>query len=173
MLVKGIEAKMKIVSACFSGLAILTLLAGCSETQFADLMGAGKNAPDESSVRVNQSLTMPPDLQLRPPSTTVAEDGALNTPTTRTQAAAVPETQVAAATPSTPPAPATPAAAPVPEQDVYAKYGISKTNPDGTPKDKQLLMKELKEAQLAEKRRANPNYGTIMNIGNIFTDSDG
>jgi hypothetical protein len=166
---------MKTASALLSGLVILTLLAGCSETQFADWMGAGKNAPDESSVRVNQSLAMPPDLQLRPPSNaTVEEDGALNTTAAASQAATVPNPQVAATTAATPPTPTTTVAAPAPEQqDVYAKYGISKTNPDGTPKDKQLLYKELKDAQMAEKRRANPNYGTIMNIGNIFTDSDG
>lgn len=162
---------MKTASALLSGLVISTLLAGCGETQFADWMGAGKNAPDESSVRVNQSLAMPPDLQLRPPSNTVAEDGTLNTTMAASQAAAVPNPQVASTAAATPPAPASAAAAP--EQDVYAKYGISKTNPDGTPKDKQILYKELKDAQMAEKRRANPNYGTIMNIGNIFTDSDG
>lgn len=158
---------MKTASALLSGLVISTLLAGCSETQFADWMGAGKNAPDESSVRVNQSLAMPPDLQLRPPSsTTLEEDGSLNTTAAASQAAAVPNPQVASTTAATPPAPT----AAVPQQDVYAKYGISKTNPDGTPKDQQLLWKELKAAQLAEKRRANPNYGTIMNIGEIFSD---
>jgi hypothetical protein len=162
---------MKTTCALFSGLVISTLLAGCSETQFADWMGAGKNAPDESSVRVNQSLAMPPDLQLRPPATTtVEEDGTLNTTAAASQAAAVPNPQVASTTATTPPVPT---AAPAPEQDAFARYGISKTNPDGTPKDRQLLYKELRDAQMAEKRRANPNYGTIMNIGNIFTDSDG
>lgn len=167
---------MKFVSALLSGFVLSSLLAGCSETQFADWMGAGKNAPDESSVRVNQSLAMPPDLQLRPPSaTTAAEDGTVNTAAVSAQAAAVPNSQGAAAvpTPDAPVVPGAPAAAAAAPQDVYAKYGISKTNPDGTPKEKHLLYNELREAQLAEKRRADPNYGTIWNMGNIFTDSGG
>ncbi len=44
------------------------VVAGCSETGFQDFIGAGKYAPDETQVAVNQPLSVPPDLQLRPPS---------------------------------------------------------------------------------------------------------
>ena len=57
-----------------------------------------------------------------------------------------------------------------PPKDAYERYGISKIGPDGKPKSDTQLYKELHDAQLAEKRRANPNYGTIWNMGNIFKD---
>ncbi len=41
--------------------------AGCSETGFMDAFGVGKNSPDERNLNPNQSLVMPPDLQLKPP----------------------------------------------------------------------------------------------------------
>lgn len=140
-------------------LALLATLAlgACSETKFADMMGAGKESADESQVRTGNALAMPPDLQLAPPGTRVA--AAAPPAGDDTQAASIPPPADGAATASTTPAP-----------DIYAKYGISKTNPDGTPKEKAQLYKELRAAQLAEKRRTNPNYGTIFNIGNIFTD---
>ena len=72
--------------------------------------------------------------------------------------------QTAAATP-----PAASGAEP-PKQDIYEKYGISKTGSDGKPKSQNQLYKELRAAQLEEKRRANPNYGTIWNMGNVFKD---
>jgi hypothetical protein len=46
------------------------LVAGCSETGFQDFIGAGKYAPDETQVSAGQPLSVPPDLQLRPPSAT-------------------------------------------------------------------------------------------------------
>jgi hypothetical protein len=140
------------------GLIAALALAGCSETKFADMLGAGKYSSDETSVRTSNNLAMPPDLQLAPPGTRAA---APPPPVGDAQAASVPpplDGQPATAE--------TAAAAP----DSYAKYGISKTNPDGTPKEKAQLHKELRAAQLEEKRRKNPNYGTIWNIGNIFTD---
>ena len=54
-------------------------VAGCSETKMQDLLGSGKDAtPDESQVRVNRNLSMPPDLNLPAPSGEVAEDGVPN-----------------------------------------------------------------------------------------------
>jgi len=149
-------------------------VAGCSETKVQDLLGSGKDAaPDESQVRVNRNLAMPPDLNLRPPSGETAEDGQPNTVAAATppaqpamdQAQAQPAPQpvkTAAATP--------PAQGEEPKQDVYEKYGISKVGPDGKPKTENQLYKELHAAQLAEKRKANPNYGTIWNMGNVFKD---
>jgi hypothetical protein len=141
------------------GLLAALALGACSETKFADMMGAGKSSADESQVRTSNSLAMPPDLQLAPPGTQVA---AAPPPVAgNSQAVGIPTPVDGTA------ATATTAAAP---PDIYAKYGISKTNPDGTEKPKQQLWKELRAAQLAEKRRTNPNYGTIFNIGNVFTD---
>jgi hypothetical protein len=154
-------------------LAAALAVAGCSETKMQDLLGSGKDAtPDESQVRINRNLAMPPDLNLRPPSGETSEDGQLN--------------QVASAQPPAQPAmdQAQPAPKPVqtaaatpqaqgqepPKQDVYEKYGISKVGPDGKPKTENQLYKELHAAQLAEKRKANPNYGTIWNMGNVFKD---
>jgi hypothetical protein len=149
-------------------------VAGCSETKMQDLLGSGKDgAPNEAEVRVNRSLSMPPDLNLPAPTGNATEDGELNKVANATppaQPAADPAQpapqplQTASANP-----PAAPAATP-PKQDVYEKYGISKTGPDGKPKTESQLLRELHYAQLAEKRKANPNYGTIWNMGNVFKD---
>ncbi len=151
-------------------------VAGCSETKMQDLLGAGKDTtPDESQVRVNRNLAMPPDLNLRPPSGEVTEYGE---PNKVASAAAPPPAQPAMdqAQPAPQPlqtASATPPAASgaePPKQDVYEKYGISKTGPDGKPKSETQLTRELRAAEIAAKRKANPNYGTIWNMGNVFKD---
>ncbi|MFZ5673314.1 MAG: hypothetical protein ACOZAM_10175 [Pseudomonadota bacterium] len=152
-------------------------VAGCSETKMQDLLGSGKSAtPDETQVRTNRNLAMPPDLNLRPPSGEIAEDGQLNT--VASAPPAEPAMDQAQPTPEPAPAPVKTASAnpppaqgaEPPKQDVYEKYGISKTGPDGKPKSENQLYKELHAAQLAEKRKANPNYGTIWNMGNVFKD---
>ena len=58
---------------------------------------------------------------------------------------------------------------PAVQQDIYAQYGISKYRADGTRKTEGELSAELKQAMIAKKRQANPNYGTIWNMGNIFS----
>lgn len=151
------------------------VVAGCSETTMQNMLGSGKDGtPNEAEVRVNRSLSMPPDLNLPAPSGDVTEDGEPNKVVAATPPAqpaadqvqpAPAPVQTASATP-----PAAPAAPAAPAQDVYQKYGISKTTPDGKPKTENQLAKELHDAQLAEKRKANPNYGTIWNMGNIFKD---
>jgi hypothetical protein len=156
------------------GLTAALAVAGCSETKMQDLLGSGKDAtPNESEVRVNRNLAMPPDLNLRPPSGEITEYGEPNRVATAQppaqpamdQAQASPEPlQTAAAQP-----PAAQGTEP-PKQDVYERYGISKVGPDGKPKTENQLYKELREAQLAEKRKTNPNYGTIWNMGNVFKD---
>jgi hypothetical protein len=155
------------------GLAVLLALAAsaCSETAVQDLLGNGKaNRPDASQITVSQNLAMPPDLQLRAPPEGPSNDN---------QATAVQQpvepVQPVAARVEPPPQPkvATPtktASLEEPKQDVYERYGISKTYPDGKPKPERVLIEELRQAQLAEKRKANPNYGTIWNIGNVFKD---
>lgn len=149
-------------------------VAGCSETKVQDLLGSGKDAaPDESQVRVNRNLSMPPDLNLRPPTGEVTEDGEPNK-----VANVVPPAQPAMDEPQPTPQPMQTAAATSPaasgaeppKQDIYEKYGISKTGPDGKPKSETELLRELRAAEMAEKRKANPNYGTIWNMGNVFKD---
>jgi hypothetical protein len=153
-------------------------LGGCASSGVNDLLGVSKNSPDESQIRTTQSLSMPPDLQLRAPSGAVEEDGQLASaaaPSTTAppadatvEAAPGQEQQVASAAPV--PQTAATAAAPSATVDPYEKYNISKTKADGTPKSQEELFAELRAAKLAEKRRANPNYGTIFNIGDLFKD---
>lgn len=148
-------------------------VAGCSETKMQDLLGSGKDAtPDEAQVRVNRNLSMPPDLNLRPPTGETAEDGQPNTVATAPPPAAEPMEQAQPAPQPVRTAAATPPAKgqEEPQQDVYEKYGISKVGPDGKAKTESQLYKELHAAQLAEKRKANPSYGTIWNMGNVFKD---
>ncbi len=155
------------------------LVGGCSETSFMDTLGVGKQTPDERLVSTNPPLTVPPDMQLRPPS---------GTQTARQAQAAVPARTLAnpPAYGSAPAAPArTTAAAPTsPAADnvdaqgrsissydkIYIKHGIDVYNPDGTHKKTVELNRELAERIKAEKKAKNPNYGTIFNIGNIFKD---
>jgi hypothetical protein len=143
-----------------TGLVLAALsLGGCS---VGNLLGGGDAAPaTQVRVPVGNELALPPDLALRAP--------------TQTTDAYEPNGPVAGAN-DVALAPARPAVQrsvygnAAPPADVYAKYGISKTKADGTPKTAQQLQKELRAAYLAEKRRTNPNYGTILNIGEIFSD---
>ncbi len=54
--------------------------------------------------------------------------------------------------------------------DAYARYGISKTYPNGKPKPVGVLNDELRKAEAAAKRSADPKYGTIWNMGDMFKD---
>jgi hypothetical protein len=160
------KSSLGIVSACLATL----VLAGCGETRVQQLLGSGKDsAPDESQVRVNQSLSMPPDLQLRAPSGQITEDGQKN------KIAAAPPPQEPYEQASAAPEPmeqtGTVAAQPAPQkQDIYEHYGISKVKSDGTPKTERELTRELRAAQIEAKRKKNPNYGTVWNMGNIFSN---
>jgi hypothetical protein len=158
-----------------TGLALSVLaalaVAGCSETKMQSLLGSGKDtAPDETQVRVNRNLALPPDLNLRPPSGEIAEYGepvASATPAQPAMDEAQPAPSPVQTASTTPPAGS---GTEPPKPDVYEKYGISKVGTDGKPKTENQLYKELREAQLAEKRKSNPNYGTIWNMGNVFKD---
>ncbi len=145
-------------------LAVVATLSGCSTTGLLDGKAGATRA---AAVPVGNDLALPPDLALRAPGATT-DDYVPNGRVTNSE-----DSQVAALDDSldAPAVPRARASAPAaPAQDNYAKYGISKTNPDGTPKTPQQLSNELKKAILAEKRRTNPGYGTIRNIGSIFTD---
>jgi hypothetical protein len=190
-----------------SGLC-LTLMA-CSETTVMNRMGLGKSPPDETQVTTNNSLALPPDLQLRPPTEGAASEtqgqrqAAAPVPTAPPDAFAAPAVQsdtstgeIAAVEPtpydtgevqlqtdgsSTASTTSTVSAAPAVQstaksslygvaarEDAYQKFGISKTRPDGTPKTQAELDRELLEAVRREKRKQNPNYGTVFNIGELF-----
>ena len=178
-------------------LAVLLVLGACTETQFADTLGVGKTAPDESQIRVNQALSMPPDLRLKQPTGEISEYGTPNkaaavTTTTHTVSAAPDDVEETATdepvmTASTDPvaAPKTTttktaeasataantaaeAQKPATIDDAYARYGISKTYPNGKPKPTGVLYDELRKAEAAAKRAADPKYGTIWNVGDMF-----
>ncbi len=157
------------------------LLGGCSETSFMDTLGVGKQSPDERLVSTNPPLTVPPDMQLRPPSGTQTArqaQAAAPAPTLANPPAygSAPATPAPARTMAATPAP--PAAGNVDAQGrpissydkIYIKHGIDVYNPDGTHKKTVELNRELAERIKAEKKAKNPNYGTIFNMGNIFKD---
>ena len=80
-----------------------------------------------------------------------------------------PNTQIAATAPQ-PTVPATAAATAPATQDVYAKWGISKYNPDGSKKSDSQLRDELRKVALEQKKKQNPNYGSVFNLPNVWSD---
>ena len=135
-------------------------LGGCSTA--GSLLDPKSQVPVATGVQTGNNLAMPPDLALAVPTQT--SDGyQSNGPVSQQSSAnsAQPLKQLASTAPIAPP--------PI-KQDLYAQYGISKTNPDGTPKDIWKLQAELKAAILKKKRETNPGYGTAANIGAIFQD---
>ena len=165
------------VLAIFGGLA-----AGCSETGFQDIIGAGKYTPDETQVSVNQPLSVPPDLQLRPPSEEEPQQtaslpqqpasGTLQQPQDIGLApgaeAAAPQT-AAQPQPQQPQQPQQQASVAEP-QDAYARAGVSRYHPDGRKKTQIELNEEMRQKRLEAERQKDPNYGTIWNLGSIWSD---
>ena len=135
------------------------VLSGCGGASISRIMG-GDPAPQQQQINAQAApdLSMPPDLQLRPPGTGSAP------------APAAPAAQYAAAPQQYEPEPGIAPAPAAPAGDVYERNGISKYHPDGKEKTKAELEAELKRVYLAKKKQANPNYGTVFNIGNIFKD---
>ena len=146
---------MKSRGAILGLLAIAVAASGCSSV--SGLLDDGP-AP-QTMAAAPADLSMPPDLRLPPPG---------SAPPAPPHA----ETQPAASAPA--PSLATPAVPPTrvkkPEDAAYEKYGIVIYNPDGTRRPDYVLREELRNAIVAEKQKANPNYGTVFNIGNIFKD---
>jgi hypothetical protein len=145
-----------------SFLVATVALGGCSSV--SGLLGGGNDAPSAQpqQIQVNNQLALPPDLSLRAPGTQPNYDNA-------SLAAPAPTPKRAAAPANTNLYEGT-APASAPTVDVYEKYGISKVNPDGSKKNEGQLKAELRAAILAEKRKTNPGYGTIRNIGGLFRD---
>lgn len=164
------------------------LLAGCGASDaVTDYMGFGKYSPDETQVSTNQSLTMPPDLQLRPPGegqaapppqqafspsqpVTTAPPQYGTVDPNQTYDATRSNTQVATATAPQTTVPQAPATAPAAAEDPYAKWGISKTRPDGTKKSEAELRDELRKVAIKQKQAQNPNYGSVFNLPNVWSD---
>ena len=141
---------MKLIILVCTGI----FLSGCSTA--ANLLGGDSPTAQAVRIPVGNELALPPDLALRAP--------------TQTSDAYVPNGPVANDVASVAPAPQTNVYGAAKPLDNFAKYGISKTHPDGRAKTPQELSVELRAAILAEKRRTNPGYGTIRNIGAIFQD---
>ena len=174
-------------------LAAAMSVSGCSESGFADVFNSGKFSPDETSVPTNKALTAPPDLQLRPPSgggaaprpqaPVAAQPTPYTAPPAANTAYAAPQTPAYQPAPPGQPAPLTNApAAPQPgyavpaqprqvtQNDPYIKYGISRYRADGSKKTQAELDNELRRKYVAAKKRNNPNYGTIFNLGALWRD---
>ena len=134
-------------------------LAGCGQVGMSKLLGTSASTPEQAGT--SQDLAMPPDLQLQAPSTVqqpaYVPPAAPATTTATTTTGSAPTTLYGGTT------------SPAVQQDIYAQYGISKYRADGTRKTEGELSAELKQAMIAKKRQANPNYGTIWNMGNIFS----
>ena len=54
--------------------------------------------------------------------------------------------------------------------DPYAKWGVSRYKADGTKKTRTELDEEMRQKRLEYERQKNPNYGTIFNLGSVWTD---
>src|SRR5260221_9816190 len=137
------------------------LLGGCAQKGVSDIMNG--NTESVQQAYSNPDLSMPPDLQLHPPSEAASyatTQPASTAPTSATNASlAKPVTTSPVATSPITGSPTQPTG------DIYEQNGISKVNTDGTPKTQVQLQAELKQVYLAKKQQANPNYGTVFNIG--------
>ena len=138
-------------------IAVGIALSGCSG---GSLLDSKANVPQANNIQVGNNLAMPPDLQLAVPGPT-SENYQSNGDVAPIAPTGKPTKQLASAQPIVPI---------VPKQDLYTQYGISKTNPDGSPKERSIYEAELKAAILKKKQQTNPGYGTITNIGAIFSD---
>ncbi len=138
------------------------VLGGC--TAASSMLDSKSRVPQASQVNVGNPLAMPPDLSLAAPGQTsdayqanpgsgeTAQEAGLSSPPAAQKASTAPVTPLA------------------PRKDIFDQYGISKIKDDGSAKTPDELKLELKAAILAKKRLTNPNYGTIRNIGAIFSD---
>lgn len=155
------------VLLCAMGLS----LAGCGNS----MRGYLEKETPAQPVNARQDLAMPPDLRLPPPGTTAAApDPGAGAAAAQTAALSQPPSiPVASAPKAAAPAVTTAATTTAPASGpdaIYTNVGISVFNPDGTRKTDQQLREELQAYYIAQKKAKNPNYGTFMNIGNIFKD---
>jgi hypothetical protein len=139
-------------------LTTAALLGGCS---LGGLLSGKRGIPSDEGAAVSSrnELAMPPDLTLAAPGTAQAatpslDDGGIEN--LDAPVAAPVTRKVAAANP---------------QGDIYEQYGISKLNADGSKKEEWKLREELRQAIIARKKKANPGYGTVRNIGGLFSDN--
>jgi hypothetical protein len=145
------------------GLAVA--LAGCS----SGLLNSKSNVVPSNNVQVGNNLALPPDLSLPAPGTG---------PETYQTASVADDSIYGEGESSAAPKPAAPGKLTRGQQaslngdkgDIYDQYGISKFKPDGTKKEEWELKAELKAAILQRKKQQNPRYGTVFNMGNIWSD---
>ncbi len=175
-------------------LLVLPLLAACAETSFMEAFDAGKNTPDERLVSTNQPLSMPPDMALRQPGAASApgasnglqvQQGQRGTGTYQAPPPPQPAYQPPQPSPQQPawqnaqpqtapqPQPQQQALAPQPGGDpkdkIYYDNGVNPYNADGSRKTVDQLNAELRNKSLENKRAANPGYGTIFNLGELWS----
>ena len=146
----------------FKFVALLGLAAALGACSSASSLLDTKQMTPQGTVATNNPLSLPPDLQLPAPGTATA--------------AAYQAPPAVSSAPLKNTAPATnlygaPVAPVQPVGDVFDQNGISKVKPDGTKKTPAELNHELSLVYLAKKRQQNPSYGTIGNIGAIFSDN--
>jgi hypothetical protein len=146
------------------GLAVT--LAGCSSS----LLNSKANVVPSNNVQVGNNLALPPDLSLPAPGTG---------PQTYQTASVADESIYGGDESSAALKPAAPGKLTRGQQaslnngsqgDIYDQYGISKFKPDGTKKEEWELKAELKAAIVKRKKQQNPRYGTVFNMGNIWSD---
>lgn len=147
--------------------AILALaLGGCS----TGLLGGGKSTTlPSNNIAVGNELALPPDLSLRPPGASAPQSY---------QSASAGDDNIYGETPRhlKPAAPGQLTRGEAAAQnggkgDIYDQYGISKFKPDGTRKEEWELKEELKIAIRKRKQQTNPGYGTVFNMGGLFSDN--
>jgi hypothetical protein len=142
--------------------AVALVLSACTGGQ--SLLDSKASTPRAVNVPVGNALALPPDLQLQAPTQT--SDAYLpNGPVDVPAPAPKVSTQIASAA-----SPALPNVDGLKKQDIMEQYGVSRVNADGTPRTSEQLREALRQAIIAKRKAANPNYGTIANLGNIFKD---
>ncbi len=172
------------------------MLGGCSETGFQDLFGAGKYIPNENQVTQGHVLATPPDLQLRPPADgqqppqpvqqasqtpqPITQPPAQQTAMQNQQPVYQPQQTYQAPTPqpvyqqpqqvTQGPQQLQPQQVQQARNDPYAKWGVSLYRADGTKKTQAELTEEMRKKRLEMEKAKNPNYGTIFNLGSIWTN---
>jgi hypothetical protein len=164
-----------LIASCVAAL----FLSGCTS-----LLGDGNpnklGGPTATAVPVGNNLMMPPDLQLPAPGSGpapgIGSAQGIGTAVSDDPPGLIPPIKISLAKNKTvdgKPADGkvyTDTGVVAPPSDIFGQNGISLTKPDGTKKTQMELSAELKAALLRKKRQTNPNYGTIANIGNIFSD---
>ena len=168
------QLQYRFLKSTFVAASLALMLSGCSGG--GGLLGTGlldakATVPQAINVPVGNALALPPDLQLAAPTQT-SDAYQPNGAVAPIAAAPAAKSKIALAQPALKGSAGLYGGSPItaPTGDVFDQYGISKTKPDGSKKTVQELNEELRAAILKKRRQANPSYGTIGNVGEIFKD---